>query len=851
MEHKLTQLWKVAFEEARTDATIEEQARLAGCYNSMRLRASALVKKISADLPFMTIHDVTHLDALWEMASIACGNSVELNPAEAFVFGGAVLLHDAAMSLSAFPGGIAELKQQVEWRDLYARYSATLSADDIEANHEAENRATEEALRLLHAKQAEHLPQISWCGPNNQAMFIIEDQQIRNFYGPKIGKISYSHWWSIAKVEDELAGTLGALPNVTNSTVDLLKVACLLRVADAMHLDQRRAPAFDFALAQPSGISADHWKFQERMAKPFVQNDALVYTAQPPFEINLSEAWWTAFDALQMVDRELRAVDRVLRDHQKTPLAVRRVDGVHSPSDLARTVETVGWTPVDSTVRVSDVPKIVTTLGGSKLYGDGNAAPIRELIQNGLDSITARRRLQSRPPKWGELQIVLEKRDDGYWLCFEDNGVGMSTTVLTGPLIDFGNSFWRSPLAIQEFPGLAAAGMKARGKYGIGFFSVFMLGDHVRVVTRRYDRDVRSARVLEFLNGLGSRPNLREADRDEAPVDGGTRVEVKLRIDPTGPGGLLPRRSFPEPSIATLDTVISAIAPAADVAITVIQDTKTVGNTGAGDWLDIDGAALLGRISGEDVSSRKEKPWLELAELRDDDGRIYGRARIAPSTWFASGLITVDGLAAAKIAQIRGVLAGVETTASRNTAVPIVPAPVMAAWASEQALIFEKADVADVDKASAAEIVLALGGDAADLPIIFWQDKWMSAKAFAQAVKNLDHIKIHQGEITHDDDDDVTKRDFDGFRSNSTIAQTIGSRYFNVYEAEWIVSITKGSGTSPLRLIENLMIMSWNQSELEIEEENTSVGEVFGTKIYRDVRVYLREKSNEIIRTSD
>src|SRR3546814_17071673 len=95
-------------------------------------------------------------------------------------------------------------------------------------------------------------------------MFIIEDQQIRNFYGQKIGKIAYSHWWSIARVDEELSGTLGALPDVTNCTVDLLKVACLLRVADAMHLDQRRAPAFDFALIQPTGISAAHWKLERK-----------------------------------------------------------------------------------------------------------------------------------------------------------------------------------------------------------------------------------------------------------------------------------------------------------------------------------------------------------------------------------------------------------------------------------------------------------------------------------------------------------------------------------------------------------------------------------------------------------
>ena len=190
----------------------------------------------------------------------------------------------------------------------------------------------------------------------------------------------------------------------------------------------------------------------------------------------------------------------------------------------------------------------------------------------------------------------------------------MSTTVLTGPLIDFGNSFWRSPLAIEEFPGLTSAGMKARGKYGIGFFSVFVLGDHVRVITRRYDRDVRSARVLEFLHGLGSRPNLREAAIDEAPLDGGARIEVKLRINPTEPDELLYCKSHPKTGIDKLDRVVAAIAPAADVAIKVVHDAKRLGSTDAADWLEIDGAALLGR-SREKIPPGKGKPWLELAEL--------------------------------------------------------------------------------------------------------------------------------------------------------------------------------------------------------------------------------------------
>ncbi|MGN7931904.1 HD domain-containing protein [Sphingopyxis sp. 22461] len=845
MSFKKTTLWKAAFEDARPDATPDEQARLANCYEGMRSRASALVAKIAGDLPHMTVHDVTHLDALWEMASIAASENFDFNPAEAFVFGGAILLHDAAMTLAAFPGGIAELREQTEWRDLHARHMASVPAGDAAAAKEAENRATADALRLLHAKQAENLPMISWIGPQKQPMFIIEDQQVRNFYGQKIGKVAYSHWWGIARVEEELSGTLGALPDVTNCTVDLLKVACLLRVADAMHLDQRRAPAFDFALVQPTGVSADHWKFQERMAKPFVQADALVYTAQPPFEADAADAWWTAFDALQMVDRELRDVDRVLRDRQKKPLVVRRVEGAHSPSDLARTVETVGWTPVDSTVRVSDVPKIVATLGGSKLYGDSTAAPIRELIQNGLDAITARRRLQGRPPKWGELHVMLQKRDDGFWLCFEDNGVGMSQTVLTGPLIDFGNSFWKSSLAIQEFPGLAAAGMKSRGKYGIGFFSIFMLGDHVRVITRRFDRDTQSARVLEFRHGLGSRPNLRNADPKEVPIDGGTRIEVKLKINPFEPDGLLYRKNiFDEKKIVKLSPVIAAIAPACDVTISVTQDDEAQGNTAAGDWLEISSSTLLSRIKGnddiddDDESALTTKPWERLTELRDEDGKLYGRARIdAANQWSTSGLLTVDGLAASKIGLVAGILIGVETTASRNSASPIIPAPVLASWSSEQAIVIGGAEIPDAEKARAAAIVMGCGGDVAELPVVWWQEEWMTASKFVDAVKPLDRLDIYEGSISHEDDDDVTKREFESsFKASAKIAQTVDGRYGRLRDADWIAAVTQGNGSTPLEVIEALLCEAWGQ--VECDEDMLVVGEANGTEIYRTVAIY-------------
>jgi HSP90 family molecular chaperone len=127
--------------------------------------------------------------------------------------------------------------------------------------------------------------------------------------------------------------------------------------------------------------------------------------------------------------------------------------------------------------------------GGARLYGDNCEAAIRELIQNAADAICARRKLD---PDFvngvdGEIVVRLAERDGGFYLEVEDNGVGMSERTITGTLLDFGRSFWATEDVKSEFPGLMAKGMSPTGKFGIGFFSVFMLGDVVRVTSRRYE----------------------------------------------------------------------------------------------------------------------------------------------------------------------------------------------------------------------------------------------------------------------------------------------------------------------------------------------------------------------------
>ncbi|WP_218574199.1 hypothetical protein [Pseudomonas sp. PB103] len=154
-DFRLTWLWRHAFVNPQIDITTAEQEFFRERYLAMREKAGQLVAQIVAAMPGMTVHDLSHLDALWETASLVSEGALTISPAEAFVFGASVLLHDSAMSLAAYPNGLEDLRETVAWKDTV---TALLGGDD----HDPEsvnnpspiivNRAVPEVLRQLHAQ---------------------------------------------------------------------------------------------------------------------------------------------------------------------------------------------------------------------------------------------------------------------------------------------------------------------------------------------------------------------------------------------------------------------------------------------------------------------------------------------------------------------------------------------------------------------------------------------------------------------------------------------------------------------------------------------------------------------------
>ncbi|OZY83846.1 hypothetical protein CBP51_18690 [Cellvibrio mixtus] len=533
-----TNIWQSGF-EPNEDQYDHHRSRLRLAFLSFRERVGQLIQTIPAEIQGLTVHDLSHLDALWDMADILTGDTHGYNPAEIFVLGGAILLHDSAMTVGAYIGGIQEIKQTPEYADAFAQLqshhpqSPFHTTNKSPADATTEQYAIGEALRIKHAHKAEELATQKWISPiDNSEVFLIDDTDLRDHFGRAIGRIAHSHHWDIHDIPKKLGTTLGALSGLPKEwTIDQIKIALLLRCIDAMQIDDRRAPRFLSAVRSIGTTSLEHWRFQNLLTVPHIEDQRLVYTSKRPFNVYEAPAWNLCFDTLQMIDRELRNANDLHLQKNLPQFLAKGVAGTNSPDALSKYVEVNGWKPLPLNLKVSNVPHLARTLGGKDLY-NSPYAPLRELIQNAADAIEARALIEEDfSIDDGLISIRFIDTNSELTLQIEDNGIGMSERVLTTVLLDFGFSFWKSSIARSEFPGIQKDVDKFRGRYGIGFFSVFMWSSEVMVSSRRFNEGISESRVLDFQRGLESRPLLRPAASGENSNKWTTRIQLKLNKD--------------------------------------------------------------------------------------------------------------------------------------------------------------------------------------------------------------------------------------------------------------------------------------------------------------------------------
>ena len=750
---KETAIWRAAFESEDASGHKSSVDALIAVFDQARANAKVLVSEIATDLPGYTVHDIEHLDALWEIGSQITGTTLSLNPVEGFVLGCSFLFHDAAMSMAAYPGGMKELRDSREWKRISGRMNA---AQDSLVE---ESVILEVFLREQHAIHAERLPKISW-NSDGGPRYLIDDAEAREKFGDFIGQVAASHWWDYSQLEDRLHDKIipAPAPFPSSWSIDLLKLACILRTADASQIDERRAPGFLRALrsSRLSDFSAQHWTFQNKLTQAQNRGDTLYFAAFRPFPKAEAKEWWMLHDTLRMVDGELRKSDDLLfrQRGEGARFAARKVANIGSPDNLKSSIPTQGWHPVDTAFSISDIPRLVENLGGDQLYGHDNMAALREAIQNAMDAVRLRQIVDPDAPE-PLVEVELTQTSSSTCLKIRDNGVGMSESSIVGNLLSFGTSGWLADSAIGEYNNSFPLKSSVSGRYGIGFFSVFMLGNEIEIKSRRFDASPDQTTVLSFPEGLNTRPLLCGAEYLDRMTTGGTELSIHLDISRLEEGYWRSenRNRFWAASESGIGELAEAIAkhfPASSVPVKVSNGNQSTLIDGR-KWDSEPASTFLQRIEGGAYPGEAGAPFEAAVSLiTEETGEVVGRAVLYPDRLSGRysredtrvcGAIVAQG---AKIcaASFRGLLKGTPVRAARDFASPFASLEAIQRWASEQAQVLKPIATKDEDQENIAEQIASLGGDIGDLKFCEVGGTYFNREELQSFLKERDEIWV-------------------------------------------------------------------------------------------------------------
>ncbi len=155
---------------------------------------------------------------------------------------------------------------------------------------------------------------------------------------------------------------------------------------------------------------------------------------------------------------------------------------------------------------------------------------LRELVSNSADAIEKLRfeavANEGLAAQAGAPLVTIALDKEARTLTVADNGVGMSREDLVAALGTIASSGTRAFLDDLEAKGGADKGGSLIGRFGIGFYSAFMVADHIEVATRRAGA---AEAFLWTSEGKGSFQIAPLAAEDAPAV--GTRVTLHLNAE--------------------------------------------------------------------------------------------------------------------------------------------------------------------------------------------------------------------------------------------------------------------------------------------------------------------------------
>jgi len=482
----------------------------------------SLTSEMNSIVPDFTDHSISHMDGLWRVADeiLTEQEFSQLSVSESFILACSFYTHDIGMAYGIIKEGRETLEVSSEY---LAAYSIAIKNNE---EREARNIAIQYASRVLHSLSSrililEKIPSLD--------RYLIENTDIRLKWANYIADVSESHNWPISVLAENI-GKQNKIPDPLGGELDLAYVGCLLRIIDFSHINRDRASIIQKVVrSNMPQDSKKHWEAQESINGPKRRNDKLIFSTSKPIT-NVS-AWWLIYETLNSLDKEIIEVLEFLnsRSCSTNRFSLEGVQGCLNPQTFSQVIQTNGFEPVDIRFRPDSIERLVSILGGKQLYANDLYAPIRELLQNSIDAIELKKATIEMSEKTlyvGEIKIKLINENEKYYLEIEDNGIGMSQEVITKYLLGIASDFWNSSYFNMQYQEKINKKYLPIGKFGIGFLSIFMIGDQIEVKTQKFG----SQNLVLSLEGIGTHGAITKYPQKEK-----TGTKIKILISKIGP----------------------------------------------------------------------------------------------------------------------------------------------------------------------------------------------------------------------------------------------------------------------------------------------------------------------------
>lgn len=499
------------------------------------------MKAMPSFAPNYTLHDETHLLRTTELMALILGKVLPtLNPVEIALLILSAHFHDQGM-----------IPNVEEYKELNQVPEYVLFRDNWYIEHPNRNEIAQQLGNHTPSKQ-EELRLLAQLSELDSAMLTDYLRSTHGFRGAEFLRSRYAtdkrfevDGISLVELVAKLcASHCESTENLTPSngfrfdeqvssySVNMPFLAVILRLADILDFDRERTPdALYRTIHFTSDVSLREWEKHRGVHGWTVSEERIRFNVQ--YDHPIYEA--AARQYMDAIDVELSNSLELCRQFPS--------EFAHYKLRLPQKVDRSRIGPKNNAYIYHDLEfslsrdEIVRLLMTHNLYSDSSIC-IRELLQNALDALRYRKALFAcKGIEWKDGLIRMEHSidKDGYEIIrCSDNGVGMDDGIITRFLTKVGRSFYRSPEFEQQRVEFRRYGedFDPCSKFGIGFMSYFMLGDRIKVETRRdygMGKTFGAPLIIE-INGLSSMLVIRKGSSSQ-PV--GTTVTIVSRKKPS------------------------------------------------------------------------------------------------------------------------------------------------------------------------------------------------------------------------------------------------------------------------------------------------------------------------------